>query len=502
MSTSGRSPAGRAPVPWSWTERRGLAAILAIGLAFRVWTAARTPLWFDELFTLWMARHPLDELLPLLRGDVHPPLPTLLTAAWIAAGGEAEAWLKLLPITIGMLTLAAMHGFGRALAGPRVALAATAMLALHPMHIYFSQELRSYGLLTLALLLSTWMAWRWTESGRSRDAVGWMLAAALTLHTHYLGFLLIGILDAWVVARLWRTPGRLRPWLIVHGGVLGLLLPIAAMMPDQVALSRESWVPAPTPAAVVSLFRKLAFGALYMIPPLAGLAALALARPGYRRAAGLAWWMALAPIAAALAISFAGPRLFTERYMFFTVPYVCLLFAAGAAALRPPVAAAVVSAFLVVFAGRAAVLWRPLPEPVALREVSRTIADRLEPGDLLFCADTHSMICANHHLGHDRALLIVTGEPLPYYVGSALVPPARRVTPDSLRRAAVAGRRWWGLRTREGARPTLHVAALMDSLARGGRVQVEMVTLWGGREGMLDPAPAPPSRAGRATGSR
>jgi len=75
--------------------------------------------------------------------------------------------------------------------------------------------------------------------------------------------------------------------------------------------------------------------------------------------------------------------------------------------------------------------------------------------------------------------------------GDALIPEARRVSPDSLRRAAASGRRWWAIRTREGGHATGATAALMDSLARGGRRQIAMVTLWGGVPGMLDSTRAP-----------
>lgn len=472
--------------PWTAGERLAIAAILVIAAAIRMRAAALTPLWFDELFTLWMARHPLREILPLLSGDIHPPLPTLLVAGWRAVGGDHPLWLKSLPLAIGLLTVAATIGFGRALFGPRPALAGGAFLALHPMHVYFSQEVRSYGLLTLALLLSTWMAWRWVAVGRTRDAALWVLAAALTVHTHYLGVVVLAVLDAWVVARLWRTPRRLLPWLAAHGAVLVLALPLAGLLPGQLALSRTSWVPEPRVADLVTLFRKIAFGALYLVPALAALAWLALARRATRADAALAWWMLLGPIAVTYVITLAGGHLFTERYLFFTLPYACLLFAAGAAALSPAVARRAATVVVLAFAARAVWLWHPLPEPVALRDVSALIARRLEPGDLVFCADTHSLLCVDHHLGGDRALLIVGEEPLPYYLGGALVAGTRRVPADSLRRAAATGRRWWAVRTREGRRSTAATAALADSLAAGARVQRAMVTLWAGLPGMLD----------------
>ena len=43
----------------------------------------------------------------------------------------------------------AILGWGRRLAGPRVGLLAALLLALSPFHVYYSQEVRMYGLVTL-----------------------------------------------------------------------------------------------------------------------------------------------------------------------------------------------------------------------------------------------------------------------------------------------------------------------------------------------------------------
>jgi len=51
------------------------------------------PMWNDELFTVRAARLPVDAMLDLVRGDVHPPLYFLLAHYWIqiAPAGETLA---------------------------------------------------------------------------------------------------------------------------------------------------------------------------------------------------------------------------------------------------------------------------------------------------------------------------------------------------------------------------------------------------------------------------
>lgn len=462
-----------------------LGAILAVGLALRLREAARTPLWFDELFTLWMAGHPLPQMLRLLAGDIHPPLPTLLVALWRAVGGDGALWLKTLPITIGMATLAVTYAFTRDVFGRRTAPVAAALLALHPMHVYFSQELRSYGLLALAVLLSAWGAWRWARDGRTRDGVLWAGGMALTMHTHYLGAVVLAFLDLWVLASLRRTPSRLAGWAWVHAGALALIAPLAGMLPGQLRLSANHWLPHPAFPSIVDHLRKVTFGAVYMVPVLAVAVVASLWPRATRAAAAFLLGVATVPLAVAFVLTHYGAHLYAARYWHFLEPVWCILFAAGLAALPPRVPRTLATAALILFAVRADVLTAPLREAVALREVAGLLAPHVRPGDLLFCADTHSLLTLERH-GIPPGVLIVNGISLPYYLGAAIVPMDRRVAPDSVIAAAAAGRRWWAVRTREGGMPTVRVAALLDSVARGGSWSFDPVTVWAGRPGMLD----------------
>jgi hypothetical protein len=126
-----------------------------------------------------------------------------------------------------------------------------------------------------------------------------------------------------------------------------------------------------------------------------------------------------------------------------------------------------------------------LREAVVLREVASTLEARMQPGDLLFCVDAHSLITLDYHFGARRGVLFSGPLALPYFLGSALIPPERFVTPDSLVRAAAAGRRWWAVRTRESGLTDAPIAARIDSLAHGERRQYEPVTLWAGKPGMI-----------------
>src|SRR6185436_8312949 len=87
-----------APAPTSSVGRHSylwLGLILVVGAALRFREAWLTPLWFDEIFTLWMTRSPFGVMLQRLASDIHPPLMSSLRwwrSTTRRATGSASAW--------------------------------------------------------------------------------------------------------------------------------------------------------------------------------------------------------------------------------------------------------------------------------------------------------------------------------------------------------------------------------------------------------------------------
>ena len=108
MTPEARSPMPAAPARSVAHSALGLAALLIVAGAVRYAFARESHLWFDELYTLFVARHPLPELLRIVGADIHPPLHFVLVSAWRALGGEGDLWLKSLSILAGLAGVALM----------------------------------------------------------------------------------------------------------------------------------------------------------------------------------------------------------------------------------------------------------------------------------------------------------------------------------------------------------------------------------------------------------
>jgi hypothetical protein len=460
-----------------------MTALLAVAAGLRLWSAGRTRLWFDEIYTLWIARLPVGELLARVAGDIHPPLHYLLVHAWRLLGGEGDLWIRSLSVATGVATVAVLVGAGRDLFSRRVGWFAAALLALHRSHIAFSGESRSFALLFLLLTLALWMAWRWIEHGRPRDGVLYVLAAAAALYTHYLSGFVLAFIGAWGLLALVRKPRRLAAWIGLHVGVAVLFAPqLPTLLIQAQRLRADHWVKDPNAGTLTNFVRQLSFGAVWLIPVMLGLALVPLSRVPQRRAASLVWSMSLVPVVVLWAASMAGAGLFLERYMGFALPSFCLLVAAGIAAIPARPARRTVALLLFALAARSTFLREPQQEAIALDNAADWMRVHVAPGDTVVHADAHSLVFARHYLDDaGRHVLLATTRALPYYEGNLIIPDEWRVSLATVHGLAESGRPWWGVHERYGFECAQEGADSLATLAHGGVDSIGRVTLWSGQ---------------------
>ena len=164
-----------------------LAGITILATAIRLTSLSRQPLWWDEGWSVYFASLPLKRMLAATAVDIHPPLYYALLHWWSSAFGFSPLSLRLLSVLFGVGTVAAVYWLGRLALGRSAALAAGLIAAVSPMLVFYSQEVRMYGLVTLLSTLSWCALVRWSAEGKDRNL--WLSAyvatATLALYTEY-----------------------------------------------------------------------------------------------------------------------------------------------------------------------------------------------------------------------------------------------------------------------------------------------------------------------------
>jgi 4-amino-4-deoxy-L-arabinose transferase-like glycosyltransferase len=165
-------------------NRWALPALVLLGLALRLYGAARAGLTFDESIVWAFAReitaHP--DLHLVARTADHPLLNAYLARASSLAFGESDFGLRALHVLAGSATILVLHRLARMMWGWRAGLVAAGLLAVDQFHVSWSRLVIEEAPLLLCEALALLLVWR----GLSRNAAGDFVKAGLCLGLAYL----------------------------------------------------------------------------------------------------------------------------------------------------------------------------------------------------------------------------------------------------------------------------------------------------------------------------
>ena len=365
-----------------------LALITVLAFALRVQRLAWQPLWWDEGYSVYFATEPLARMVALTARDIHPPVYYAALHGWIRVVADASpATVRLFSIGAGTIAIPLVAALSARLSNrSNVAiLVAALLLALNPMHIYYSQEVRMYSAATALALAGSLCLVTWVRNARSnrRSMVCLFAYVGLTLlliHTLYYAAILVAVQILWAA---WMLRTRRNAVGVLLAGVAALFLlslpwalyagpRLSAYVANKVQSDQDTSL-----AFADYVSRHLAaFAAGHVLPiqvgPAVILAAGLLAIIPLLFAAAPHFWAQTSPRPFSLAesVSFLGAAagaaiLFGylvnlrypffpeggERLLLFALPYLLALLALGVAFSRLPIAAraALLSPLLIVY---------------------------------------------------------------------------------------------------------------------------------------------------------
>jgi uncharacterized membrane protein len=222
------------PAKLAWFERHFIPTLLigaVVAMLFSLLIGLRQSVWFDEAYSIMLAKQSWSHLIYLTSIDTHPPLYYLLLKAWAMVFGWGEPALRSLSILAagGAVVFAGL--LARRMFGVRVALIALAFVVLAPFLIRYGFEIRMYSLGSLIGIAATYVLVRAVGTKDKQQA--WRLygtyavLVALGVYTLYYTALLWIAHLAWLLWVTYKHRQRLldAPWLLSYVGAVVLFLP-------------------------------------------------------------------------------------------------------------------------------------------------------------------------------------------------------------------------------------------------------------------------------------
>ena len=248
----------------------GIAAVV-LGVVLRWWP--RGALWLDEAQSVAFAQLPLHEIPHALRADGAPPAYYLGLHLWMRVFGDGDVAVRSLSAVLSTVTLLIVWFLVSRRCGRRVAIAATALLALNPFAIRYGAETRMYALVMLEVVVGlAAVAWS-LERPRIRRLAVVAVLAALLLYTHYWAiYLVIAVIGGLLLAGGARRHAARRVAVAVAAGVV-LWLPWVPTFRFQAAHTATPWAAEASASATLQVFT----GSVGAPTPLVGLYGLAVA---------------------------------------------------------------------------------------------------------------------------------------------------------------------------------------------------------------------------------
>ncbi len=222
-------------------DHRGVLIVAAAAFTCALAGAWMRPVWHDELYTLFLARMPMTELISALVVDSGPPLHYLLCHALFVLVGWQEGsvlgtLMVRLPSVLAFALLPWVVGWAHAPTYRKLPWGPLLIVVWLPL-LYFGTEARTYALLALVNALVWIRGPAWIEGGGRRTVLFALLAGCLPL-LHYAGLASFVTLPA---LAFFIKQGHRRK---LAFAITGAALPTLAWLPVMAGAPRASmgWV--------------------------------------------------------------------------------------------------------------------------------------------------------------------------------------------------------------------------------------------------------------------
>lgn len=201
-----------------------MIGIMSLATVLRLYQLGTESVWIDEMLSIRDAEE-FTLSIPYTR-----PLFYALLKFWMLFG-SSDAWLRSLAVLFGLGSILLTYQLGKVLVSKPVGYVAAFLMAISPLFINHSQEIRMYSLISFLSILGTLVLVRMLQNPTYGKWGGWVAARVLLVISNPNNLLILaadGLLAAW-------TFRRQRKWLVFFG--LGFLIMGLFLVPIVLSLT-------------------------------------------------------------------------------------------------------------------------------------------------------------------------------------------------------------------------------------------------------------------------
>jgi uncharacterized membrane protein len=411
---------------WHWATA---GILFVVALCFNLYHLGTPSIWYDEAFSVELARQPLPLLWHIIFGpEPNMELYYLFLHYWLnltsLIGLHATEFVVRFPSAIfAALSTLVVFAIGRRFLSTLTGILGAVLYLLNDIQLTYAQQTRSYAL-QLLLICVAWYALFAVLDSEKQAKRWWIIYVvtwALAVYVHLFSLLillsqLIAVGGILLLPNRWRNRSRKQfvSLLVSLGSIFLLIIP---MLIESRHGSKTGWLPTPHWHDIYHLFDTISgYNQQYLYPFIAfcslGLLAIAIAYfaqffpplqnsssatssidetfTSFRHLVPVVWslfcWLVI-PIGVSYTLSHGSLRLFSARYLVTIVPPLFLLVAFGVMALRLRIVQGYFATILVVLALLAVPMYYKSAQVEDWNSTTHWLLQHYQSGDGLVCYD-------------------------------------------------------------------------------------------------------------------
>lgn len=251
--------------PEFWKFNRKASALLlflALGLSIRFYQLGAHNFWFDEYVTHYYVQNfssfqRIREV--TFRYLFSHQVYYILLKFWRPVFGKSEFSFRFLPMVFGVVSIPVIYKLGKLFFNSQVGLISAFLLAISPMHIWYSQEARGYSLATFLIMLVVYFFASALKKNKRHLWAGFIISSIIAFYTNYSCLYLIIVLSGILFTKKYRH--MLKQYLLSYF-LIGIFFMLQApnIIEQFSRISSNFWIPRPNLNAILITFENFNVG--------------------------------------------------------------------------------------------------------------------------------------------------------------------------------------------------------------------------------------------------
>lgn len=294
-----------------------LGLILAAGFLLRIYKLSSQSIWLDEAYSIYHSRQNFLHVINLK--DLSPPLYYVLLHFWIKLTGTSVFSIRLLSVFFGTASVFIIYLSGAHIFNRRVGIYSALLAAVSPLHIYFSQEARTYSLFFALTLLSMYFYSKLNKAASKWIIAGYLISTALLIYSHLYALLIVLVQNLHhLIVNRFRLSKEVKAWALLQLIVLIFYIPRLIQLPGIISDNYHSWIARPSFLQLTYIMYNLFSGAVFSFYGLALMliCSLLVLRYKFGRDPFFPLWI-LIPILVPFTYSLLFTPVFIPKYIYF-----------------------------------------------------------------------------------------------------------------------------------------------------------------------------------------